>query len=112
MSKKFAEYLWLDGTVPTQQLRSKTRVIEGNKNISINDFSICGGVAANKYLNTELRKFIASKDLNFYQVPLSLCTDNAAMIGWNAIEIMKARKIKLNNYNVRPTPNILIHEHF
>jgi glutamine synthetase len=38
MSKKFAEYLWLDGTVPTQQLRSKTRVIEGNKNISINDF--------------------------------------------------------------------------
>jgi N6-L-threonylcarbamoyladenine synthase len=81
-------------------------------NISINDFSICGGVAANKYLNTQLRKFIASKELNFHQVPLSLCTDNAAMIGWNAIEIMKARKIKLNNYNVRPTPNILIHEHF
>ena len=81
-------------------------------NISINDFSICGGVAANKYLNTELRKFIASKELNFHQVPLSLCTDNAAMIGWNAIEIMNARKIKLNNYNVRPTPNILIHEHF
>ena len=25
---------------------------------------------------------------------------------------LKARKIKLNNYNVRPTPNILIHEHF
>ena len=81
-------------------------------NISINDFSICGGVAANKYLNTQLRKFIASNELNFHQVPLSLCTDNAAMIGWNAIEIMKARKIKLNNYNVRPTPNILIHEHF
>ena len=81
-------------------------------NISINDFSICGGVAANKYLNTQLRKFIVSKELNFHQVPLSLCTDNAAMIGWNAIEIMKARKIKLNNYNVRPTPNILIHEHF
>ena len=43
---------------------------------------------------------------------MSLCTDNAAMIGWNAIEIMRTRKIKLNNYNVRPTPNILIHEHF
>ena len=28
MSKQFAEYIWLDGTEPTQQLRSKTRVIE------------------------------------------------------------------------------------
>jgi len=34
------------------------------------------------------------------------------MIGWNAIEILRTRKIKLNNYNIRPTPNILIHENF
>ena len=82
------------------------------ENIKINDFSICGGVAANKYLNIELQKLISTKKLNFHQVPLSLCTDNAAMIGWNAIEYMKTRKTKLNNYNVRPSPNILIHEHF
>ena len=82
------------------------------ENIKINDFSICGGVAANKYLNTELQKLISTKKLNFHQVPLSLCTDNAAMIGWNAIEYMKTRKIKFNNYNTRPSPNILIHEHF
>ena len=82
------------------------------ENIKINDFSICGGVAANKYLNTELQKLISAKKLDYHQVPLSLCTDNAAMIGWNAIEIMKSTKIKYNNYKVRPTPNILIHEHF
>ena len=82
------------------------------ENIKINDFSICGGVAANKYLNTELQKLISTKKLNYHQVPLSLCTDNAAMIGWNAIEYMKTRKIKFNNYNKRPSPNILIHEHF
>ena len=82
------------------------------ENIKINDFSICGGVAANKYLNNELQKLISTEKLNFHQVPLSLCTDNAAMIGWNAIEYMKTRKTKLNNYNVRPSPNILIHEHF
>ena len=82
------------------------------ENIKINDFSICGGVAANKYLNTELQKLISTKKLNYHQVPLSLCTDNAAMIGWNAIEYMKTRKIKFNNYNTRPSPNILIHEHF
>ena len=42
------------------------------ENIKINDFSICGGVAANKYLNTELQKLISTKKLNFHQVPLSL----------------------------------------
>ena len=63
-------------------------------------------------LRLQLKKLISHKKLNYHQVPLSLCTDNAAMIGWNAIEIMNTRRIKYNNYNVRPTPNILIHENF
>ena len=29
-----------------------------------------------------------------------LITDNAAMIGWNAIEILESSKNKFNNYNV------------
>ena len=82
------------------------------ENIKIEDFSICGGVAANKYLNNLLKNFIEERDINYHQVPLSLCTDNAAMIGWNAIEILQTRKMRLNNYNIRPTPNILIHENF
>ena len=57
-----------------------------------------------------------SKNINlsgsFADLHLSLCTDNAAMIGWNAIEILQTRKIRLTNYNIRPTPNILIHENF
>ena len=81
-------------------------------NIKIKDFSICGGVAANKYLNNLIQNFIQNRDINYHQVPLSLCTDNAAMIGWNAIEILQTRKILLNNYNIRPTQNILIHENF
>ncbi len=83
-----------------------------NDGIKFKDFSICGGVAANQYLNQLIRDFIIEKKINFHQVPLSLCTDNAAMIGWNAIELMQYRKIKLNNYNTRPTPNVLIHENF
>ena len=82
------------------------------ENFIIKDFSICGGVAANKYLNSLLKNFIEERDINYHQVPLSLCTDNAAMIGWNAIEILQTRKMRLNNYNIRPTPNILIHENF
>ena len=82
------------------------------ENFIIKDFSICGGVAANKYLNSLLKNFIEERDINYHQVPLSLCTDNAAMIGWNAIEILQTRKMRLNNYNIRPTPSILIHENF
>ena len=81
-------------------------------NINFKDFSICGGVAANLFLNGLIKDFIKEKNINYHQVPLSLCTDNAAMIGWNAIEVMRYGKIKLNNYNIRPTPNILINENF
>ena len=80
--------------------------------IDIKDFSICGGVAANKVINLNLKKFMKQEGINFYQVPLSLCTDNAAMIAWNAIELSRTRKVEKNNYNIRPTPNILINENF
>ena len=92
--------------------KTKIALNEFKKYYNNNKIVIAGGVAANKYLNTELQKLISTKKLNYHQVPLSLCTDNAAMIGWNAIEYMKTRKTKLNNYNVEPSPNILIHEHF
>ena len=59
------------------------------ENIKINDFSICGGVAANKYLNTELQKLVSTKKLNYHQVPLSLCTDNAAMIAITGLKKFK-----------------------
>ena len=71
-----------------------------------------GGVAANLFLNGLIKDFIKEKNINYHQVPLSLCTDNAAMIGWNAIEVMRYGKTKLNNYNIRPTPNILLNENF
>ena len=35
---KFAEYIWLDGSKPTQQLRSKTRIVEVDDNISLDLF--------------------------------------------------------------------------
>lgn len=39
-----------------------------------------GGVAANKGLRASLEKQFAAKDIPFFIPPLSLCTDNAAMI--------------------------------
>ncbi len=51
---------------------------------------VAGGVAANKSLRESLLKFCQENNLNFFAPPLSLCSDNAAMIAWAAIERKKA----------------------
>ncbi len=99
------------GKVFLKKIATAIDYLNDNK-IKIKDFSICGGVAANKFLNTSLRNFIEDKNLIFHQVPLSLCTDNAAMIAWNELDIIMSGNKKSKQYNVRPTPNILIHENF
>ena len=47
---------------------------------------VTGGVAANSELRDALSSLSAQQNLNFCAPPLSLCTDNAAMIAWVAIE--------------------------
>ncbi len=51
---------------------------------------VAGGVAANKALRAGLNEFAEKNNLKFYAPPLSLCSDNAAMIGWAAIERIEA----------------------
>ena len=41
MSKVKAEYIWMDGHVPTQKLRSKTKVLNGPVN-SLEDLPLWG----------------------------------------------------------------------
>lgn len=50
-------------------------------------FTIAGGVAANKGLCAALENLCAQNGLHFISPPLSLCTDNAAMIAYAGIEI-------------------------
>lgn len=38
MCDSYAEYLWLDGNEPTQEIRSKTRILEHNENPSLDFF--------------------------------------------------------------------------
>lgn len=47
---------------------------------------IAGGVAANQYLRDQLQSVCADKDIEAIFPPIKLCGDNAAMIGWAAIE--------------------------
>ena len=47
---------------------------------------MAGGVAANKHLREKLQSLCAEKSIEAIFPPMDLCTDNAAMIGWAAIE--------------------------
>ncbi|MFB2551273.1 tRNA (adenosine(37)-N6)-threonylcarbamoyltransferase complex transferase subunit TsaD [Ensifer soli] len=49
-----------------------------------------GGVAANRTLRDTLEQLSAAKGFRFVAPPLSLCTDNGAMIAWAGAERMAA----------------------
>ncbi|MFH1157917.1 MAG: tRNA (adenosine(37)-N6)-threonylcarbamoyltransferase complex transferase subunit TsaD [Pseudomonadota bacterium] len=47
---------------------------------------VAGGVAANRMLRCSLETLSAEQGIRFVAPPLSLCTDNAAMIAWAGME--------------------------
>ena len=49
-------------------------------------FAVAGGVAANKSIGDGLRELATELSVEISTPPLALCTDNAAMIAWAAIE--------------------------
>lgn len=62
---------------------------------NVKDFVCSGGVAANSVLREKLRqKLNAPQQLNFHFPDLSLCTDNAAMIGNVGMEIFENLRLK------------------
>lgn len=84
-------------------LISRTRQaleITGHKKLAV-----AGGVAANSFLRNELYKLSKEKGLELYLPPLSLCGDNAAMIGAQAYYEYKkgiAAGADLNAYATMP----------
>lgn len=65
---------------------------------------VSGGVAANSRLRKRLGEVSSSQDVDVYLPPISLCTDNAAMVGAAAIP-----QIKAGNFlplNASPYPNL------
>ena len=59
--------------------------------------AVVGGVASNNFIRKNLEKFTITNNSNLYIPTKNLCTDNAAMIAWVAIERFK--KNKKNNFN-------------
>ena len=65
------------------RLENALKVKENNE---IKKLIISGGVAANKYIITNLKNWAHKKNFEIISPPINLCTDNAAMIAWAAIE--------------------------
>ncbi|KAL4993714.1 hypothetical protein BDV10DRAFT_199327 [Aspergillus recurvatus] len=61
--------------------------------VPISTLVVSGGVAANKFLMHVLRTWLDGRGFGHVHVvapPVSLCTDNAAMVGWAGIEMFEA----------------------
>jgi tRNA N6-adenosine threonylcarbamoyltransferase len=54
-----------------------------------NKLVVAGGVAANQYLRSKLEELAKTEGFKLVAPPINLCTDNAAMIGWVAVEKFK-----------------------
>ncbi|RZI46221.1 tRNA (adenosine(37)-N6)-threonylcarbamoyltransferase complex transferase subunit TsaD [Candidatus Finniella inopinata] len=52
----------------------------------VDHFVVAGGVAANQTLRGQLSTLCGRQGLTFVAPPISLCTDNAAMIAWAGLE--------------------------
>lgn len=64
---------------------------------------MAGGVAANQYLRSELKQLCDIQNVETIFPPMHLCTDNAAMIGWVAIEAIQ-NSVSPSGIDFQPKP--------
>ncbi|MBD3678706.1 MAG: tRNA (adenosine(37)-N6)-threonylcarbamoyltransferase complex transferase subunit TsaD [Rhodobacteraceae bacterium] len=64
--------------------------------------AVAGGVAANMTIRAALESVAAAAGAEFLAPPLSLCTDNAAMIAWAGLEAFRAGQRDGMDLSARP----------
>lgn len=67
-----------------------TKTIKATKELGVKQVIVAGGVSANRGLRESLSKALEQEGIPFTAPPLSLCTDNAAMIGACAAYMFEA----------------------
>ena len=83
------------------------RVIQAVKQTGYQQLAVAGGVAANSRIRGDLTKAAQQLGVKLYMPPLSLCGDNAAMIGAQGYYEYLAGNIADMNLNAYATKSIL-----
>ena len=86
----------------THHLCHKARIAMTHIPDNCRHFVVVGGVASNQYIRTHLQNLCDQKGLIFSAPPADLCTDNAAMIAWAAIEQIKIGSQISTDFSIRP----------
>ena len=68
----------------------------------INTIVLSGGVAANQFIKKQLSLLAQDNGFSLFSPPINLCTDNAAMISWAAIEQIKNTNIPPSDLSFSP----------
>lgn len=63
---------------------------------------IAGGVAANKCIRNRLAALCTERGTRFAAPPISLCTDNGAMVAWMGVEKLKKQQFSSLDFQPRP----------
>jgi N6-L-threonylcarbamoyladenine synthase len=83
------------------------RVVRAIQETGLKQIAIAGGVAANSRIRADLLAAAQQLDATVYMPPLSLCGDNAAMIGAQAYYEFLAGNVADMNLNAYATKSIL-----
>lgn len=84
----------------------KAMEIARGKRPEIKNFVISGGVAANKFICGKLKQKAGNNGLDFFSPPISLCTDNGAMIAWAGMERFKEGLVDDLSFNPKARWNL------
>ena len=76
-----------------------------DKNIYINSISVVGGVANNKYILNNIKKYCKKNGIELYFPLIEMMSDNAAMIAWACIKNYNDEK---NNIFFSPNPRMKV----
>ncbi|WP_230203719.1 tRNA (adenosine(37)-N6)-threonylcarbamoyltransferase complex transferase subunit TsaD [Bacillus massiliigorillae] len=82
-----------------------TKAVKAAKELQVKQVLLAGGVAANKGLRATLQtEFAALPEIDLVIPPLSLCTDNAAMIA--AVGTIAFEQGKVSGYDLNANPGL------
>lgn len=91
------------GRCITDRLQNAIDMFRGKVGEQTVPLVVAGGVAANKYLRSEIEDVARDNNMTFHAPPLSLCTDNGAMIAWAGLERF-ALDPSIDDKDVSPRP--------